>query len=281
MSLNCRLRLEASDRNIRPFPTFKHRMAPIRFTSPHSCLAIVPAYNEAGSVGPVIHALHEHVPDFDVLVVDDGSTDRTDAVARDAGAEVLRMPFNLGIGGAMQAGYRYAHENNYDFAMQVDGDGQHDPQQIDRLVEVFRANHSVDLVYGSRFAEESGYEASIARRAGIRFFASLLSMIMHKRVTDPTSGFRLANRRAISLFARDYPHDYPEVEAILLAHSHRLQLIEVPVHMRPRASGQSSITTLRSSYYMAKVLLAVLIGLVRARPTVCAGGPAVSAERSI
>jgi glycosyltransferase involved in cell wall biosynthesis len=246
------------------------------------CLAIVPAYNEARCVGGVIDSLHRHAPEFDILVVDDGSTDATATVAEGAGATVLRMPFNLGIGGAMQAGYRYAHDHRYDFAVQVDGDGQHDPAQIERLADVFRADHSVDFVFGSRFAEESGYRAPAARRAGIRIFAGLLSLIMRKRVTDPTSGFRLANRRAIALFARDYPHDYPEVEAILMVHAHRLRLQEVPVRMDQRAAGQSSITTLRSGYYMVKVLLAVMVGLVRERPTVAPGDPAaVSAEHGI
>ena len=246
------------------------------------CLAIVPAYNEAGCVRPVIESLSQHAPEFDVLVVDDGSTDATAAIAERAGATVLRMPFNLGIGGAMQAGYRYAYEHQYDFAVQVDGDGQHDAAQIERLADAFRADHSLDFVFGSRFAEESGYRAPAARRAGIRLFAGLLSLIMRKRVTDPTSGFRLANRRAIALFARDYPHDYPEVEAILMVHAHRLRLREVPVRMDQRAAGQSSITTLRSGYYMAKVMLAVLVGLVRERPTVAPGDPAaVSAEHGI
>lgn len=246
------------------------------------CLAIVPAYNEASCVGGVIKSLRRHAPEFDVLVIDDGSTDATAVVSERAGATVLRMPFNLGIGGAMQAGYRYADEHDYDFAVQVDGDGQHDPAQIERLADEFRRDHSLDFVFGSRFAEESGYRAPVARRTGIRIFAWLLSLIMRKRVTDPTSGFRLANRRAIALFARDYPHDYPEVEAILMVHSHRLRLAEVPVRMDQRASGRSSITTLRSGYYMAKVLLAVLIGLVRERPTVTPGDPAaVSAEHGI
>ncbi len=246
------------------------------------CLAIVPAYNESASVGAVIRGLREQAPEFDVLVIDDGSTDATAERAERAGATVLRMPFNLGIGGAMQAGYVYALEHDYEFAVQVDGDGQHDPAQIEALADVFRADHSVDFVYGSRFAEGSGYQSSRNRRAGIKIFAWLLSLITRQRVTDPTSGFRLANRRAIELFARDYPHDYPEVEAILMVHAHRLRIAEVPVRMHARAGGRSSITWMRSGYYMVKVLLAVLIGLFRARPNVRPGDPAaVSAEAGL
>jgi glycosyltransferase involved in cell wall biosynthesis len=251
-------------------------------TPEERCLAIVPAYNEAGSVARVVRGLRASAPEFDVLVVDDGSTDATGPQAAAAGAIVLRMPFNLGIGGAMQGGYVYAQEHDYDFAVQVDGDGQHDPAQIEALADVFRADHTVDLVYGSRFAEASGYRAPLNRRIGIRIFAWLLSLITRQRVTDPTSGFRLANRRAIELFARDYPHDYPEVEAILMVHAHRLRVVEVPVSMHARETGRSSITWFRSGYYMVKVMLAVLIGLARARPSVRPGDPAaVSAETGL
>jgi glycosyltransferase involved in cell wall biosynthesis len=252
----------------------------IRLT--HRCLAIIPAYNEAGCVASVIDAMREHAPEFDVVVIDDGSTDDTGACARRAGATVLRMPFNLGIGGGMQAGYLYALEHGYDIAVQVDADGQHDPAELEHLLAVMDSQPGVDLVYGSRFAQESGYEAPWNRRMGIRLFGWLLSLITRQRVTDPTSGFRMAGRRAIALFARDYPHDYPEVEAILLVHSHRLKIVEVPVRMRQRAAGRSSITWFRSAYYMIKVTLAVFIGLARRRPAVEPGDPApVAAEHGI
>jgi glycosyltransferase involved in cell wall biosynthesis len=242
----------------------------------------VPAYNEQASVGEVVQSLHRHAPEFDIVVVDDGSTDATASCAEAAGATVLRMPFNLGIGGAMQAGYRYAADHGYDFAVQIDGDGQHEPSQIEVLAGVFRADPSVDFVYGSRFAEPSGYPAPLNRRIGIKIFAWLLSRITRQKITDPTSGFRLANRRAIALFAGDYPHDYPEVEAILMVHAHRLRVVEVPVRMHARASGRSSITWFRSGYYMVKVLLAVGIGLFRARPSIAAGDPAaVSADTAL
>ncbi len=246
------------------------------------CLAIIPAYNEAACVRGVIRQMHEHAPEFDLLVVDDGSTDATGPIARDAGATVVSMPYNLGIGGAVQTGYLYALEHGYEIAIQVDGDGQHEPGEIRRLMEVYDAHPEADLVYGSRFAGASGYEAPLNRRLGIKVFAWMLSAITRQRVTDPTSGFRLSNRRAIELFARDYPHDYPEVEAILMVHAHRLRIFEVPVRMRQRTTGNSSITWLKAGYYMVKVILAVLIGLFRARPAVLPGEPApVSAEAGL
>ena len=222
--------------------------------------------------------------DFDVVVVDDGSTDETPAEARRAGAAVIRHPFNLGIGGAVQSGYAYALENDYRVAVQVDGDGQHDRRYIQKLLDHLRSHPHLNMVTGSRFLDASGhgYRSSATRRLGIRLFARILSVIVGRQVTDPTSGFRLTCRRGIELFARDYPHDYPEVEAILMMHAHRLESEEVPVEMRPRTSGVSSINSTRSLYYMVKVLLAVGIGLVRARPSVEAGDRApVRAEHAL
>jgi len=245
-------------------------------------LAIVPAFNEVEAIGPTIAAIHEAAPTFDVLVVDDGSSDETAARAAAARAAVLRMPFNLGIGGAMQGGYMYALENGYDIAVQVDGDGQHDPRDIGELLERLRSDPELNMVTGSRFLDdaESGYRSSATRRIGIRVFSRVVSLITGQRVTDPTSGFRMTNRRGIELFARDYPHDYPEVEAILLMHAHRLRSCEIPVRMRPRLTGESAISSSQSVYYMIKVLLAVFVGLFRARPAgqdrdgVTATGPA-------
>jgi glycosyltransferase involved in cell wall biosynthesis len=233
-------------------------------------LAVIPAYNEEATIAAVIDALHEHAPGYDVLVVDDGSTDCTAAIARDRGARVIRPAFNLGIGGAVQAGFKFAEENGYSYCVQVDGDGQHDPAEIAKLRAVMDADPTVDVVVGSRFlTSDHHYPAPISRRTGIHIFAFICSRVIRQNVSDPTSGFRLCNRRAISLFARDYPHDYPEVEAILMLHYHRLRLVETPVRMFERGGGRSSIgTSGKSAYYMVKVLLAILVGLFRRRPVV-------------
>jgi glycosyltransferase involved in cell wall biosynthesis len=231
-----------------------------------------------------VREIHEHAPDFDVLVIDDGSTDWTAPRARQAGARVLTLPFNLGIGGAVQAGYLWALEREYEIAVQVDGDGQHDPRFIPVLLEHLRARPEVNMVTGSRFlvGSDDGFRSSGPRRAGIGLFARIVSAITGQRVTDPTSGFRMTNRRGIELFARDYPHDYPEVEAILLMHAHRLRSCEIPVRMRPRTSGVSAISSTQPAYYMIKVLLAVFVGLFRAKPTVDPGDrPPVTAEHAI
>jgi glycosyltransferase involved in cell wall biosynthesis len=234
--------------------------------SDKSYLAVIPAYNEAHTLRSVIQSLRRDAPQFDVLVIDDGSTDRTSEIAEAAGVPVLRQPFNLGIGGAVQAGFEYARQEGYDFMAQVDGDGQHRGDQLYRLIAAMDADPTLDMVCGSRFLTESGYPAPISRRTGIHIFAFLLSRIVGQRVTDPTSGFRLYNRRAITLFARDYPHDYPEVEAVLMVHWHRLSMQEVPVEMLQRGGGVSSIRSGKSAYYMIKVLLAIFVGLARARP---------------
>jgi hypothetical protein len=244
-------------------------------------LAIVPAYNEERTVRSVVERVRREAPGFDVVVVDDGSTDCTAQLAEAAGAKVLRHPFNLGIGGAVQSGYRHAFDEGYELAVQVDGDGQHDPAEIQSLMRSM-GSEEVDMVYGSRFLADSSYRAPAGRRFGIRLFALVLSRVVRQPVTDPTSGFRLCNRRAIELFARDYPHDYPEVEAILMVHAHRLRMREVPVRMHERQGGRSSITSVESAYYMIKVMLAIFVGLFRRRPVPERGGEApVIAERGI
>jgi glycosyltransferase involved in cell wall biosynthesis len=226
-------------------------------------IAIVPAFNEEHAVGRVIDEIRAVDPSLKILVVDDGSTDGTGAVARARGVEVLRLPFNLGIGGAVQTGYLYALEHEFEIAVQIDGDGQHDPAQLETLLAPILAG-TADLVVGSRFAS-GRHPAAFSRRAGMRVLAGLVSVLARRRFTDTTSGFRALNRRAIALFAADYPHDYPEVEAVLMAARNHLLLVEVPVTMRRREAGRSSITAVRSLYYMAKVTIALLMGLFRRR----------------
>lgn len=229
-------------------------------------IAIVPAYNEQDAIGAVIDELKAFDSGLDVLVIDDASYDLTAQRARDHGARVVSLPFNLGIGGAVQTGFRYAAQHNYELAARVDGDGQHDPVELAALVAAVIAGDA-DICVGSRFAGADGYRSSPTRRVGIRILARTLSLLTGQRVTDTTSGFQVLNRKAIELFSADYPHDYPEVEAALMLHKHGLRLTELPVKMRERAGGRSSIRGLRTVYYMAKVMLAILIGALRRRAT--------------
>jgi glycosyltransferase involved in cell wall biosynthesis len=227
-------------------------------------VAIVPALNEERSIARVIAELRAFEPGLEIVVVSDGSTDRTAEVAEAHGAHALRLPFNLGIGGAVQTGFRYAYENGFDVAVRVDGDGQHDASQLDRVLAPVLAGE-VDVAVGSRFVGTEGYRSSRSRRLGIRILASVVSALVRQRVTDTTSGFQAVNRAGIELFARDYPHDYPEVEATVMVFKHRLRLGEVPVSMREREHGRSSIGALQSIYYMVKVLLALGVGVFRRR----------------
>ncbi|MDX6423741.1 MAG: hypothetical protein QOI67_1212 [Gaiellaceae bacterium] len=225
-------------------------------------LAIVPALNEEASIAGVVGELLAYDPALRVVVVDDGSTDRTAELARSAGAKVISLPFTLGIGGAVQTGFRYAWEQGFDVAVRADGDGQHDPAELDAILRPVLADEA-DVAVGSRFIGGDGYRSSRSRRAGIRLLAWIVSALTRQRITDPTSGFQAANRLGIRLFAADYPHDYPEAEATVMVFKHRLRLQEVPVKMRARESGRSSITTVRSVYYMVKVVLAIFVALFR------------------
>jgi glycosyltransferase involved in cell wall biosynthesis len=237
-------------------------------------VAIVPALNEEASVGRVIEEIRAVDQGFDIVVIDDGSIDRTAEVARAHGAEVVRLPFNLGIGGAVQTGFRYAWENGYELAVRVDGDGQHDPGQLAAVLEPVLAGEA-DIAVGSRFSGAEGYRSSRPRRIGIALLAWIVSAIVRQRLTDTTSGFQALNRLGIRLFAADYPHDYPEVEATVLLAKHRLRLREVPVSMRERSGGRSSIGALASVYYMVKVLLAIFVAVFRRKavPTEEVHGP--------
>ena len=225
-------------------------------------LIIVPAYNEEESLPGVIRDLRENIRLADILVVNDGSKDATARIAQEAGVAVLNLPFNLGIGGAMQAGYLYAKQGGYDIAVQFDGDGQHLAGEIEKLLRHVREG-GADLVIGSRFLDQGGYNTPVFRKSGIWIFSTIISRMLGMRVTDSTSGFRAANRRVIEFFSRTYPDDYPEVEALVLVHKAKLRIVEVAVNMRERTGGTSSITPLRSVYYMVKVLLAIFIDLLK------------------
>jgi glycosyltransferase involved in cell wall biosynthesis len=226
--------------------------------APAKILIIIPAYNEEGSVGEVVKEVKQYLPQVETLVVNDGSKDLTSEKAKASGAVVLDLPFNLGIGGAMQAGYRFAYEKDFDIAIQVDGDGQHDPKEVQKLLEVLKSQ-GVDMVIGSRFTGDSEFKSSVMRRIGISILSKAISTIVGQKVTDPTSGFRAVSRKAIRLFALEYPQDYPEPESLVLLHKAGLKIRETPVQMKERVSGESSITTLRSVYYMVKVLLAIVV----------------------
>jgi glycosyltransferase involved in cell wall biosynthesis len=228
-------------------------------------LIIIPAYNEERSVGKVIEGIRSHLSQADILVVTDGCTDLTSEIAKSKGAIVLDLPFNLGIGGAMQAGYKYAYEKGYDIAIQVDADGQHDPKEIAKLLRALE-EEEIDVALGSRFIGDSEYKSSFMRRVGITIFSGVISMIVGQKITDPTSGFRAANRKAICLFAIEYPQDYPEPEVLILLHQCRLKMGEVPVGMSRRYSGESSITKIRSVYYVVKVLLAIFVDCFKKPP---------------
>ena len=234
-------------------------------------LVIIPAFNEEGSVGKVVEEVHTHLPQVEVLVVNDGSTDLTSEIAQSKGAIVLDLPFNLGIGGAMQAGYKYAYEKGYEIAIQVDGDGQHDPREIPKLLHVLD-EEKADVVIGSRFIGDSEYKSSVMRRLGSLILSKAISMVVGQKLTDPTSGFRAANRRAIQLFSANYPQDYPEPEAMVLLHQCGLKMKEIPVRINQRYSGESSITKIRSIYYMVKVLLAIFVDCFKKRPVLQIGG---------
>ena len=226
-------------------------------------LVIMPAYNEEEVIGTLLTRLRTELPDYDVVVVDDGSTDRTAEIVRATpGVTLLRLPYNLGIGGAMQTGYKYAARHGYDVAVQCDSDGQHPIAHIPALVARV-AQGDADLVIGSRYVADTGYRPSLTRRIGKSLLSRWIDLCIGGGITDTTSGFRAANRRVIRLFARTYPEDYPEPEALVIVHRHGLRAAEAPVVMQARQGGRSSIRLLHAGYYMVKVGLAVFIDLFR------------------
>jgi glycosyltransferase involved in cell wall biosynthesis len=228
-------------------------------------LAVVPAFNECGNIGRTVKEIREVAAGVDILVVDDGSADTTALEAARAGGLVVSLPFNLGIGGAVQTGFQYARRHGYDIAVQIDGDGQHDAAYLEKIVTPLRRGEA-DMVVGSRFLERSaGYRSSFGRRVGINFFVHLISVLTGVKVLDPTSGFRAYNKKMIELFSEYYPHDFPEPEAIVVAQQAGARIVELPVVMRARESGNSSIRYFKTLYYMAKVTLAILLHMIRQR----------------
>jgi glycosyltransferase involved in cell wall biosynthesis len=225
-------------------------------------LIIIPAFNEARSLPQLIQQISSLYPQYDIAVINDGSVDDTVQVVRNLPARLISLPCNLGIGGAMQTGFCIARDESYDIAVQVDGDGQHPADQVRLLVDAVRQS-GCDIVIGSRFLSPEGYQSTLSRRLGIRIFSLWLSAICRTRITDATSGFRALNRRAIQLLSRNYAEDYPEVEAILVAHRAGLRICEVSVEMSARSGGVSSIGGLRSIGYMVKVSLAILMCSIR------------------
>jgi len=227
-----------------------------------STLIIIPAFNEEGAVGEVVREVRELYPGLPVLVIDDCSRDGTILQARQAGAEVLSLPHHLGLGGCVQAGYKLAYDLNYQYVIRVDGDGQHDPRDIGLVLDTLRKT-GVEMVIGSRFIEENGQRTTVARSLGIRFFRTILRPILGKPVHDPTSGFVGVNRRALALFRHSFPLEYPEIEALVVLQRRAFKFEEVPCRMRPRRTGKSSITALKSVYYVIHVLLGVLVNILR------------------
>ncbi len=225
-------------------------------------LIIIPAYNEAESIEGVISAVKKELPDAGIVVINDGSMDATGSIAKRLGVTVVDLPYNMGIGAAMQTGYRYAALNDYDIAVQVDGDGQHPPDQIIYLICPI-SEGKADMVIGSRFLEKGGYHPSLARGIGIKVFSTVISLITGQRITDTTSGFRAVNKGAIEFFTRNYPDDYPEVEAIALLYKAGFNIMEMAVRMKERTGGKSSITALQAIYYMVKVFLSVFIDMLK------------------
>ena len=225
-------------------------------------LIIIPAYNEEGSILKTISAIKESNCDFDQVVINDCSNDSTLKLCMENGISVINLPINLGIGGAVQTGYKYAAMNGYDYAVQIDGDGQHDPAYLGMMFDTM-INEKADMVIGSRFIEKEGFQSSTARRFGISFFSGLIKLLTGVTVTDPTSGMRLVNRSIIELFARDYPRDYPEPESIVAVLKRKHKVVECPVVMKKRQAGQSSINIRSSVYYMIKVSIAIIMERIR------------------
>lgn len=225
-------------------------------------LIIIPAFNEESNIEKTVHSILKDAPEFDYVVINDCSTDHTRAICEEHGFNIVNLPINLGIGGAVQTGYKYAYEQGYDVAVQVDGDGQHDPEFLNLMAEHLMSHH-LDMVIGSRFIEKKGFQSSAARRIGIVFFSKLIKFLTGQLITDPTSGLRMVGRNVMGLFAVDYPRDYPEPESVVAVLRRGMKVEEIPVIMHERTGGVSSISLKKSVYYMIKVTLAIMIERIR------------------
>ena len=225
-------------------------------------LIIIPAYNEEENIERTIKMIEKGTNDFDYVIINDCSKDNTKKICEKNHFNYVDLPINLGIGGAVQTGYKYALNNGYDLAVQVDGDGQHDPQFLEEMAE-YLVENKLDMVIGSRFINKEGFQSSGARRLGIKYFTGLIKLLTGKKITDPTSGLRMINKDIIEMFASDYPKDYPEPESIVAILRRKRKVKEIPVIMKERSGGVSSISAGKSIYYMIKVTLAILIESIR------------------
>ena len=225
-------------------------------------IIIIPAYNEEKNIVNTVESIRRESPEFDYVIINDCSVDNTRSICENRGYNVVNLPINLGIGGAVQTGYRYAHEQGYDVAVQVDGDGQHNPEFLNIMARHLK-DCELDMVIGSRFIEKRGFQSSKARREGIRFFSFLIKLLTGKRITDPTSGLRMVGRRVMDIFAKDYPRDYPEPESVVAVLRRNFKVEEIPVIMSERIGGVSSISFGKSVYYMIKVTFAIMIERIR------------------
>lgn len=227
-------------------------------------LIIIPAYNECENIEKTVEDIKEHASGFDYVVINDCSTDGTESILEKNGYNYVNLSVNLGIGGAVQTGYMYAKKYGYDVAVQVDGDGQHNPIFLERMSE-YLVEKDVDMVIGSRFIEKEGFQSSFARRIGINYFTKLIKICTGKTITDPTSGLRMVGKKVIDIFSEDYPKDYPEPETIVTILKKGIRIEEIPVIMRERSGGVSSINFKKSIYYMIKVTIAIFMATIRNR----------------
>lgn len=225
-------------------------------------IIIIPAYNEEACIYKTICELRENAPEFDYVIINDCSTDRTREICEKNNFNIINLPINLGIGGAVQTGYKYAYSHGYECAVQVDGDGQHDVSYLKSMADYMETNQ-IDMVIGSRFIEKKGFQSSFMRRLGIKIFTILIKIVTGKKITDATSGLRMVGKNALKLFAEDYPKDYPEPESTVVVLRKGLKVEEIPVTMRERGGGQSSISVRKSIYYMIKVPLAIIMECLR------------------